>query len=139
MPTSARTSAFSTIGTKLMYKNSTSYDELCAIKNFPDLGGEPEQIETTTLSNTNQTFCPGVKSVSSMSFDVNYTKSDYDRIAAMTGEKIFAIYFGDSGVDGKFYFKGELSIYVKGAGVNDVVEATITITPTTDITTTEPS
>lgn len=139
MPTTARTSAFSTIGTKLMYKNSTSYEELCPIKNFPDLGGEPEQIETTHLGNTNQTFCEGVKSVQAMSFDVNYTKGDFDRISALTGEKIFAVYFGDSGIDGKFYFKGTLSIYVKGAGVNDVVEATITITPTTDITTTEPS
>lgn len=137
---SARTSAFSTIGTQLMYKQSTSYSKLVDIKDFPNLGGEPEKIQTTTLSNGQHTYTEGVQDTDNLTFTANYTKSVYETIVALKGtEQTFAVYFGSSGDDGKFYFKGTISVFVKGAGVNDVVEMQITIVPTTEITTTEPS
>ena len=38
------------------------------------------------------------------------------------------------GSDGKFEFKGQLSVFPVGGGVNEVVDMTITIAPSTPIT-----
>ena len=39
-----------------------------------------------------------------------------------------------TGTDGKFEFKGQLSAYPVGGGVNEVVDMNITIAPSTPIT-----
>ena len=39
-----------------------------------------------------------------------------------------------TGSDGKFKFKGQLSVFAAGGGVNEVVGMTITIAPSTPIT-----
>ena len=41
----------------------TALQKLVDIKDFPDLGGAPELLETTTLSDSSQTFINGVQSV----------------------------------------------------------------------------
>jgi hypothetical protein len=46
----------------------------------------------------------------------------------------FAVYFGEEGEDGKFEFNGMLSVYVNGGGVNEVVDMTISIAASTEIT-----
>lgn len=139
--------AISSYKTYLMKKDSSggSYEKLVDIKSFPDLGGEPEMLETTTLSNGNKTFIAGIQSTDSMSFECNYTKADYTTVKALADgeEHEFAVWFGASesgstvtpdGSNGKFEFKGTLSVYVTGGGVNEVVGMTITIAPSTDIT-----
>lgn len=137
----ARTSAFSTMNTFLMYKatsGGTTYTKLVDIKDFPDLGGDPNQVETTTLSDTMQTFCEGVQSLSTLKFTANYLKSSMTTLAGLTGEYDFSVWFGGtsstpSGEDGKFNFKGTIKAYPKGAGVNDPTEIQIVITPSTAI------
>ena len=132
--------AISTYGVKLMYKaaSGSTYTELVEIKDFPDLGGgAPEMLETTTLSSSMQTYIPGIKSSDALEFTANYTKTDYDKIDALITEQSFAVYFGKDGADGKFYFKGTPSVRVNGAGVNEVVNMTISIAPSTAITTKE--
>ena len=42
--------AISTYKAFLMVKDSGSYKKLIDIKEFPDLGGAPERLQTTTLS-----------------------------------------------------------------------------------------
>ena len=134
--------AISTYGIQLMYKSGTgsTYAQLVDIKDFPDLGGAPEMLETTTLSDGMQTYIEGIQSADALEFTANYTKTDYDKIVALKGaETAFAVYFGSTGTDGKWYFKGYVSARVNGGGVNEVVEMTITIAPSTEITTTEPT
>jgi len=49
--------AISNIGTILKFGTALgSMTELCKIKSYPQLGGEREQIETTDLTDTAQTF-----------------------------------------------------------------------------------
>ena len=133
--------AISTYGITLRHKGTGStYTKLVDIKDFPDLGGSPEMLETTTLSNSMQTYIEGIQASDALEFTANYTKADYDSLIALKGkEESFAVYFGDTGADGIFYFKGYLSVRVNGGGVNEVVGMTISITPSTEITTTEPS
>ena len=133
--------AISTYGIQLMYKEttgSTTYTKLIDIKDFPDLGGAPEMLETTTLSDNMQTYIPGIQGLDGLEFNANYTKADFTRLKALESKDLnFAVYFGPDGDDGKFYFTGRLSVFPTGGGVNEVVGLTISIAPSTPITTDE--
>ena len=137
--------AISTYKVFLMKKGEGStYTKLIDIKDFPDLGGSPELLETTTLSDKMQTYIPGIQSNDALEFTTNYTKEDYTTLAALADtEEDYAVWFGGTeaegvvtpdGSNGKFSFKGKLSVHVNGGGVNEVVDMTITITPSTVIT-----
>ena len=129
--------AISTYGITLMSKASgeSAYTKLVDIKDFPDLGGAPEMLETTTLSDSMQTYIPGIQSLDALEFTANYTLADFQKIKAMTGtDTDFAVWFGTNGADGKFEFSGQISAFPVGGGVNEVVDMTITIAPSTAIT-----
>ena len=128
--------AMSTYGITLMHKGTDStYTKLIDIKDFPDLGGAPEMLETTTLSDSMQTYIEGIQSSDALEFTANYTKEDYTKCNALKGKKeSYAVYFGEEGVNGKFEFDGYLSARVNGGGVNEVVGMTISIAPATPIT-----
>ena len=137
--------ASSTYKTFLMKKGTgEAYEKLVDIKDFPDLGGAPEMIETTTLSDSMQTYIEGIMSSDALEFTINYDLDTYETLLAMKGaETEFAIWFGGTesasgvtptGDEGKFAFKGYLSVRVVGKGVNEVKEATISIAPSTPIT-----
>lgn len=137
--------AISTYKVFLMMKDTSAYKKLVDIKDFPDLGGAPEMLETTTLSDKMQTYIPGIQSLDALEFTANYTKEDFAKLKVLEGqEKEFAVWFGGAessgtmtpdGSDGKFEFKGQLSVFPVGGGVNEVVDMTITIAPSTPITT----
>ena len=124
--------------------DGSQYEKLIDIKDFPDLGGAPEMLETTTLSDSMQTYIPGIQSLDALEFTTNYTKEDYETLKALEGTELyFAIWFGGTvsggtatptGEHGKFNFKGSLSAFPTGGGVNEVVGMTITIAPSTPIT-----
>lgn len=138
--------AISTYKVFLMHKATSTevYSKLIDIKKFPDLGGEPEMLETTTLSDKMQTYIAGIQSLEGLSFTANYDKTDFSKLKALEGKKEqYAVWFGGTesggvvtpdGSNGKFSFDGELSVYPVGGGVNEVVDMNITIAPSTVIT-----
>ena len=96
--------ATSTYMTFLMHKNEDAWEKLLDITEFPDLGGEPELLEGK--------------------------------------DEEYAVWFGGTetaslptptGSEGKFSFRGDLSVFVTGGGVNEVRGMTITIAPSTVI------
>ena len=135
--------AISTYKIFLMQKNADAWEKLIDIKEFPDLGGTPEMLETTTLSDKMQTYIPGIQSIDALEFTSNYTLEDYKKLKALEGQdKGYAVWFGGTeagdtvtptGSDGKFKFNGQLSVFPVGGGVNEVVDMTITIAPSTPI------
>ena len=136
--------ASSTYKSFLMIKESDTYKKLVDIKDYPDLGGEPEMLETTTLSDSMQTYVPGIQSIDALTFSINYSKEDLTALKALEGvEHDFAVWFGGTesagvitptGDEGKFKFSGKLSAFVSGGGVNEVRGITATIAPSTPIT-----
>ena len=131
--------AYSTIGTILKFGagtgSSVTTAQLCPIKSFPALGGAPDQIESTDLENTMQTFVAGVQSIDTMEFTANYTKSTYAAVEASAGTPgYYCVEFGESGADGKFSWQGTHTVYKNGEGVDAVREMTIVCSPSTAIT-----
>ena len=137
--------AISTYKIFLMKKGTNdTYEKLVDIKDFPDLGGAPEMLETTTLSDGMQTYISGIQSLDALEFTANYTQEDFTTLKALEGQSgEYAVWFGGTvagnvvtptGSDGKFNFSGALSVFPVGGGVNEVVDMTITIAPSTPIT-----
>lgn len=131
----AAAKAHSTIGTILkMGTASGSLNKVCPIKSFPQLGGEPEQIEVTDMEDLAQTFVPGVKSQESMAFTANYTKASYGALKELEEkELVFELGFGENGSVGKFSWTGQLIVFVNEGEVNGSLEMTISVTPSSEI------
>ncbi len=136
--------AISTYKTFLMHStDGNQWTKLLDIKNFPKLGGEPEAIEITTLSDRMKRFIPGLENSENLPFKANYDSDDYDRVDALRGKtEHYAVWFGGTeeggeltptGEFGKFEFDGEARIYVEGGETNNPVEMTVTIVPSTEI------
>ena len=127
--------AVSTVGT--VQKAGTaksSLAQLCKIKSYPDLGGAPEQLETTDLEDDSQTFVDGVQSRDTVEFTANYTKESFDAVKAKEGiEQKYQLEFGEAGEDGIFSWTGTHSVRVTGGEVNGVREMVITCTPSSKI------
>lgn len=137
--------AISTYKTFLMYRaiGASAWQRLICIKDFSQLGGEPETIPTTTLCDAVQTSVKGVQELDNPTFTANYTAEAFQRIKNLEGSQYeFAVWFGGEGTgeslvptgsDGAFSWKGELSVWVNGGAVNEVVEMTISINCATEI------
>lgn len=101
------------------------------IKDFPDLIGDPNLLETTTLSDAAQTYIPGIKSMDLMTFTINFTKTDFQTCKADEGKTLFySLEFSDGA---KFTWQGQHTMGVPGKGVDEVLEATINIAPSTAV------
>lgn len=132
--------AISTYKTFLMLGSGTTtvtYSKLVDIKSFGDLGGTPETIDVTTLSDKKRKTIPGIEDLQEITFVANYTAADYATVLAACGApKQFSVWFGGTesgdtvtptGSDGKFDMTGIASVYKNGGGVNEAQEMTITI------------
>lgn len=131
-------------------EDGSTWEKLIDIKEFPDLGGAPERLQTTTLSDKAHTYIAGIQDTEDLTFTANYTVEDYQTVNELYDgqEHYFAVWLGGTetgstvtpeGTDGKFSFQGMLSCYVNGGGVNEVVDMTITLTPATVIEFTPPT
>jgi hypothetical protein len=135
--------AISTYKIFLMKKQGEAYEKLIDIKSFPDLGGSPDALDITTLSDPMTRHIFGIQSIDALEFEANYSKEDYTKLKALEGEDgDYAVWFGGTetggvatptGEHGKFSFGGSLSVFPVGSGVNEVVGMTIAIAPSTPI------
>lgn len=134
--------ATSTIHSYLMKSDDgTTYSKWLDIKDYPDMFGDPNQLQATTLSDEEHWYVPGVKDNEGMlNFLANYDATDFNTVKSAEGtEAYFAIWFGDNagtpdGHNGKFSWKGFPFAKLNGKGVDEVREMTVGIVPTTKIT-----
>ena len=128
--------AVSTYKTYLLAQGSTGdIYKLPDIKDYSDLDGEPELLETTTLANSRQTNIKGIQSSEGHTFTMNYSLADYTVLKALADSgKAFYFYVpfdynGTSsyGSDGGVKYKGTCNIQRTGKGVNEVREMVFTV------------
>lgn len=141
--------AISTYKTFLMYKatSQAEYTQLVEIKEFPDILAAPEPLDKTTLAEGMRTYINGIRDTGgSLPFTANYNLTDFTTLSNLGDtEQTLSVWFGGTesggvvtptGSDGKFDFTGYVIPGVSGGGVNEVVNMTVNVFPTSMI---EPS
>lgn len=106
----------------------TEYTKLTDIKDYSDLASPPEAIPTTTMSDVAETSIPGVIKSDQITFTTNFVPEDYAKIAKMAADReqvAVCMLYQDNSL---FKNKGIFFITVTGASVDEVVNATVTLT-----------
>ena len=142
--------ASSTYKTFLMHStDGTNYTKVIDVKDFPDLGGTPETIDTTTLSDSMRTSVLGIQEAENLVFNANYDPAQFASLTALAvadeaAPSYYAVWFGGTDVSGsdptptgnlgKFSFMGTMAKpIITGGGVNEARSVQITIAPATPI------
>lgn len=111
------------------------YTKLLDIKSYPDMGSEPDKIDTTDLSDTRyKTEILGLQDTPDLTFEANYNKETYEKIVGLRDtQQHFRLEFGEGGEYGAFEWSGEVDIYATGGGVDEVREMTVVVSAETEI------
>ena len=118
--------AINTFGVVLKWgETADAVAKVIDIKDFPDMIGDPEMLETTTLSDAQVTNIPGIKGSDMLTFTYNFTKEDFAKVEADAGKPLhYALEFSDGS---KFTWEGQHTSGLPGKGVNEVIEAILSL------------
>jgi hypothetical protein len=124
--------AISTLGVTLkMGESAEALEKVVDIKDFPDLIGDPNMLETTTLSDEAVTNIPGIRSSDMLTFTCNYTKADFTAVNEKANTDLYySLEFSDGS---KFTWQGQHTCGLPGKGVDEVIEFTINIAASTAV------
>lgn len=125
--------AISSYGVVLKWGESTeAAEKVVDIKDFGDLIGEPNLLETTTLSDGQVTNIPGIRTGDSIPFTCNYDKETFAKVYADENKDLhFILEFSDGS---QFTWEGRFTCGVPGKGVDEVIEFTINCAASTPVT-----
>ena len=120
--------------------SGTTWTKLIDVKDIPALGGEPNMVDITTLSDSQERKLQGVQKSDAMTFTANYDATEYQALLTHVDKaEQYAVWFGtDStgkpdGSDGKFTWTGTLSVYVDALKVDGSGDVKITISKETAV------
>lgn len=113
-------------------KNGESkFSELVEIKDVPESGSDPEQIEVTTLKRARRAYVAGRQDSPTQAFTFNYTEDNYFTkvlpVADGTTIHEFLVKFQDG--TGTL-ITGSAVVRKNSVSLDSAVEATLSITPT---------
>lgn len=121
-------------GITLKYKTSTAqtYTELTNLQEIPELGGEAEAIEITTLADAAHKYTDGILNYGdSLAFKFLYDKTQFAALQALNGSIGWQVELPD---DSTCTFTGTASIKLDGVGVNAALTYTLSIKPDSEMT-----
>ena len=129
-------------GITLSYKaksgSGTTYTALTNLYEIPDLGGDTDKIEVTSLSDAAHKYTDGIKNYGdSIPFKFWYDTTQFKTLTGLSGEYSWQVGIPD-GSDGavatKYTFDGIPSVKLDGAGTNTALSYTLSIAPTSAMT-----
>ena len=84
-------------GTKIGYAATSSgpHTEIPGLLEGPESGGDPEKIDTTTLTDTVKTSVPGVKDLGDLTFKFLYDTETFKTLNELKGKQSFRVTFPD--------------------------------------------
>lgn len=118
-------------GITLSYKTSSAgeFTQLTNLQEIPDLGGETEAIEITTLADEAHVYMDGIKNYGdSIAFKFLYDKTQFETLIGLTGTVNWKVTLPDTTA---CTFSGTCSVKLDGAGVNAALGYTLSIKPST--------
>ena len=117
-------------GIKLSYKNSGEFIELTNLQEIPDLGGETEAIEITTLADAAHMYTDGIKNYGdALAFKFLYEGTQFATLNGLTtAEWKVELPDGEACT-----FSGTCSVKLDGVGVNAALTYTLSVRPSTEM------
>lgn len=115
-------------GIKLSYKTAEGqYTELTNLQEIPELGGDTDAIEITTLESEAHEYTDGIKNYGdSVAFKFLYEKSQFDALTKLTGTIGWKVELPDNT---SCSFNGTSSVKLSGVGINSPLTYTLAIKP----------
>lgn len=106
-------------------------DELTNLLEVPDLGGEADSVEVTTLADGAHVFINGLMSYGdSLAFKFIYDKAQFTELAGMEGAQTWKVQFPDGATCS---FGGQCSVKMDAAAVNAALTYTLAVKPSTEM------
>ena len=101
--------------------------ELTNLQEIPELGGETEAIEITTLADVAHTYTDGIKNYGdSLAFKFLYEKEQFGSLNSATGSQDWKVELPDGET---CEFSGTCSVKLDGVGVNAALTYTLSVKP----------
>lgn len=115
-------------GIKLSYKaDGSTYTELTNLQEIPELGGDVEAIEITTLGDSAHMYTDGILNYGdSLPFVFLYEKTQFNTLQALEGSQDWKVSLPDNSTCS---FSGTCSVKLAGVGVNAALTYTLSIKP----------
>ena len=119
-------------GIKLSYKaDGSSFIELTNLQEIPELGGDAESIEVTTLGDAAHMYTDGILNYGdTLSFKFLYDKTQFTTLNGLSGSIEWKVDLPDST---SCTFSGSCSIKLDGVGVNAALTYTLNIKPNSEM------
>lgn len=129
--------------TTLSYKDGASYKVLEHLMEVPEMGGDPEKVEVTTLSDGVKKYINGVKDLGDLTFKFLYDNETADsnfRVLKGLQDADTAAEFKVEYPDGTGHeFKAYVNVKMDAAAVNAAMTFTVGMSLQSDITVTNPT
>ena len=104
---------------------------LTNLQEIPELGGEAEAIEITTLADAAHMYTDGIKNYGdSLAFKFLYEKAQFTELSGLTGSQDVVVTLPDSSTCS---FSGTCSVKLDGVGVNAALTYTLSIKPDSEM------
>ena len=115
-------------GIKLSYKtDGDTYTELTNLQEIPELGGDAESIEITTLADAAHMYTDGILNYGdNLPFVFLYEKTQFTTLQGLTGSVDWKVSLPDNSTCS---FSGSCSVKLAGVGVNAALTYTLSIKP----------
>ena len=114
------------------------YTQITCLTDVPDIGGESDKIETTTLCDRQRTYIEGVLDAGeSLDFSANYVHNVFVAIKTILLGNLYPckiVFGGMAGGQGAFSLDGYIDARIGGFGVSEVIPMTISLTIASAIT-----
>lgn len=120
-------------GIKLSYKSGTGsdYTELTNLQEIPELGGDSEAVEITTLADGAHMYMDGIKNYGdSLAFKFLYEKAQFSTLNGLAESQEWKVELPDGATCS---FGGSCSVKLDGVGVNTALTYTLAIKPNTEM------
>lgn len=120
-------------GITLSYKTGTGteYIELTNLQEIPELGGDSEAIEITTLADAAHMYTDGIKNYGdSLAFIFLYETAQFETLNNLEGSNGWEVALPDGTTCS---FTGTSSVKLAGVGVNAALTYTLSIKPNSEM------
>ena len=118
-------------GISLAYKKEEAFVKLTNLLEIPDIGGEVEAIEITSLESIAHEYTDGLINYGdSLAFKFNYVGAQFKELQALKGVQEWQVELPDGEL---CQFSGSCSVKLDGTGINAVMTYTLSIKPNSEM------